>query len=147
MDEIEFKAHPRMLRRQATIWTVVMGGAALYGWFMLPASIRNMFTVLQIATLIMFIAILLGIVWILALGWVKAGPAGLAFRNGLRTHQVPWSDVENIRFRLSDHWAFVDLNDDTDKPLLGIQRSDGRHAEEAVAELRKVAAKYVKPAV
>lgn len=138
----EYTAHPHMLRRQASIWTVAMGGAALLGWFMLPASIRSLFTVAQVATLAFFLVFMLAVVWILALGWVKAGPQGLAFRNGLRTHQLPWHAVEGIRFRAADHWAFVDLTDDTDKPLLGIQRSDGPLADADVAALRALHARY-----
>lgn len=139
----EFSTHPRMLRRQASIWTVTLGGAALLGWFMLPASIRSLFTPAQVATLAFFLVVLLGIVWVLALGWVKAGPQGIAFRNGLRTHQVPWGAVEGIRYRSSDHWAFVDLSDDTDKPLLGIQRSDGRLAQADVDRLRELHARHL----
>lgn len=139
----EFEAHPRMIRRQASIWTIVLGGGAVFGWFMLPAEIRALFTVPQVATLAFFVAFMLAIVWTVALGYVKAGPQGLRFRNGLRTHEVSWSQVESIRYRPADHWAFVDFNDDTDRPLLGIQRSDGPLAEKQVDDLRAVAAKYL----
>lgn len=139
----EFEAHPHMLRRQAMIWSLVLGGGAVFGWFMLPANIRVLFTGLQIATLAFFVLFMLGIVWVVAFGYVKAGPAGLRFRNGLRTHEVGWDAVDSIRYRPADHWAFVEFSDDTDRPLLGIQRSDGPLAQEQVEELRAVAAKYV----
>lgn len=138
----EVEAHPHMLRRQAFIWTVVMGGSAVFGWFALPANVRALFTEFQVATLAFFVVVLLSIVWALALGFVKAGPDGLLFRNGVRTRQVPWSDVVSIRYGDADHWAFVELADDSDRPLLGIQRSDGPLADEQVAQLRAVAQKY-----
>ncbi len=139
----EFEAHPHMIRRQATIWTILLGGGALFGWFMLPASIRVLFTEFQVATLAFFVLFMLGIVWAVALGYVKAGPQGLKFRNGLRTREIPWSEVASIRYLPADHWAFVELTDDSDLALLGIQRSDGPLSVEQVERLRGVAAKYV----
>ena len=141
--EWEFEAHPHMIRRQASIWTIVLGGGAVFGWFMLPAGIRALFTALQVATLALFVVFMLGIVWAVALGYVKAGPRGLKFRNGLSTREVPWSEVASIRYLPADHWAFLELADDSDRPLLGIQRSDGALADQQVADLRAVAAKYV----
>lgn len=139
----EFEAHPHLLRRQASIWTVVLGGGAVFGWFMLPANVRVLFTPLQILTLAFFVAFMLGIVWVIALGYVRAGAAGLQFRNGLRTRLVPWSAVESIRYNAADPWAFVELSDTTDRPLLGIQRSDGRLADEQVDELKRIAARHL----
>lgn len=139
----ETEAHPHMLRRQASIWTIVLGGGAVFGWFALPPDVRALFTAFQVATLAFFVLVMLSIVWGLALGYVKAGPDGLLFRNGIKTRQVPWSQVDSIRYNRADHWAFVEFTDDTDRPLLGIQRSDGPLAEEQVTRLREVAAKYL----
>ena len=139
----EFTAHPHMLRRQAAIWTIVMGGAAVFGWFMLPQNIRVLFNGFQIATLIFFVAVMLGIVWAAALGYVKAGPQGMKFRNMAVTHEVPWSEIASVRFTPADHWAFVELADTSDRPVLGIMRSDGRLAQEQFDGLAAVAAKYL----
>ena len=139
----EFTAHPHMLRRQAAIWTIVMGGAAVFGWFMLPQDIRVLFNGFQIATLIFFVAVMLGIVWAAALGYVKAGPQGMKFRNMAVTHEVPWSEIASVRFTPADHWAFVELADTSDRPVLGIMRSDGRLAQEQFDGLAAVAAKYL----
>ena len=139
----EFTAHPHMLRRQAAIWTIVMGGAAVFGWFMLPQNIRVLFNGFQIATLIFFVAVMLGIVWAAALGYVKAGPQGMKFRNMAVTHEIPWSGIASVRFGPADHWAFVELADTSDRPVLGIMRSDGRLAQEQFDGLAAVAAKYL----
>ena len=139
----EFTAHPHMLRRQAAIWTIVMGGAAVFGWFMLPQNIRVLFNGFQIATLIFFVAVMLGFVWAAALGYVKAGPQGMKFRNMAVTHEIPWSEIASVRFGPADHWAFVELADTSDRPVLGIMRSDGRLAQEQFDGLAAVAAKYL----
>lgn len=139
----EFTAHPHMLRRQAAIWTIVMGGAAVFGWFMLPQNIRVLFNGFQIATLIFFVAVMLGIVWAAALGYVKAGPQGMKFRNMAVTHEIPWSEIASVRFGPADHWAFVELADTSDRPVLGIMRSDGRLAQEQFDGLAAAAAKYL----
>ncbi|MFT3875198.1 MAG: PH domain-containing protein [Propioniciclava sp.] len=138
----EAQAHPHLLRRQASVWTIVLGGGAVFGWFALPANVRVLFTELQVATLAFFVLVMLSIVWSLALGYVKAGPDGLLFRNGLRTRHLPWSEVVGVRYNRADHWAFVELSDDSDRPLLGIQRSDGPLADEMFAQLDAVVTKY-----
>ncbi|MFV0406014.1 MAG: PH domain-containing protein [Propioniciclava sp.] len=129
------RAHPRMLRRQAIIWSLLLPGAALLGWFALPMSTRMQFTGLQVATLAFFVLIMLSIVWILAVGYVRADADGVQFRNGFKTHALQWSEIESIRFRAGDHWPFVELGE-SDVPMIGIQRSDGHHAEQDVAALR-----------
>lgn len=139
----EFEAHPHMLRRQAAIWTIVMGGAAVFGWFMLPANIRTLFTAFQVWTLVFFVAVMLGIVWAVAMGYVKAGPQGMKFRNLFTTHELDWSQVASVRFSPADHWAFVELADTSDRPVLGIMRSDGRVAQEQFDQLNAVATKYL----
>ena len=98
-----FEAHPHLLRRQAMIWTVVMFGAALFGWFSLPAAIRAMFTLPQTLTLLFFLAFMLGIVWVVASGYVRADAQGLSGRNGLRRFHYRWDEVESIRYREGDH--------------------------------------------
>lgn len=139
----EFEAHPRLLRRQAALWTIVLGGSALLGWNMLPATIRAMFTVPQILTLAFFLVFMLGVVWALASGWVQADASGLRGRNGLRTYRYHWDEVESIRYRDGDHWAFVELADATDRPLLGIMRSDGDLANDKVEQLRALAGRHL----
>lgn len=139
----EFEAHPRMLRRQAGIWTIVLGGGAVFGWFALPQNIRVLFNGFQIATLLFFVAVMLGIVWAVTLGYVKAGAQGLKFRNLFTTHTLSWSQVASLRFSPADHWAFVELVDTSDRPVLGIMRSDGRLAQEQFDALDAVATKYL----
>lgn len=137
----EFAAHPRVLRRHATIWTILLPGAALLGWFALPATVRAQFTGFQVATLLFFVVVMLAIVWALAACRVQAGPGGVRFRNGLAVREVPWREVAAVRFRQGDAWAFLELGA-VDHPLIGIQRVDRGHVEEDVARLRELHARY-----
>ena len=82
-----------------------------------------------------------------AASYVRADADGLRFRNGLRTHQVPWARVHKIMLRRGDPWAqllitpadgsafSVDL-DAEKRQLMGIQAGDRALAEQAVEELR-----------
>ena len=142
-DDWEFRAAPRVVRLHAIVWSVVLPGAALLGWFALPLPIRVLFTAPQVATLIFFLAFLVGAVWVVSSGWVRAGRRGLAFRNGLRTHRIGWDEVRGIRFRPGDPWAFVLLDSPLESlPLMGIMRTDGERAERHVEELRRIVATY-----
>ena len=140
------KAHPRVLRRQAIIWSLVLPGAAVLGWFTLPASLRAQFTAFQVSTLLFFIAVMLGIVWIVAACWVRADAQGISFRNGLKVDRIEWDAVDGVRFWPGDAWAFLDVGDD-DRPLLGIQRTDGEATLADIADLRALhaAARGVQP--
>ncbi len=131
-------ARPRVLIKHAVVWTVVLTSASLLGWFALSPDIRALFTVAQVATLIAFLVIMLGIVWLLAASYVRADETGLTYRNGARTHHTPWAEVEGIRFRDGDAWAFVEVGGDLgQRPLLGVMRTDGQRAHELVADLRE----------
>ncbi|WP_232549687.1 PH domain-containing protein [Propioniciclava soli] len=147
LSQVELAAHPRMVRRQAILWSIVLPGAALLGWFMLPASIRVLFTGLQIGTLVFFVLIMLGIVWVMAMCWVKAGPEGVVLRNGLKRYHVPWDAVAAVRYWPGDSWAFLEKGH-LDQPVLALQRVDGRYTDEDVEVLRELHARYapVRPA-
>lgn len=141
----EFRAAPRVVRLHAIVWSVVLPGAALLGWFALPAEIRAQFTGPQVATLLFFLAFMVAFVWVLASGWVKAGRRGLQFRNGLRRHELEWSQVEGIRYGPGDAWAFVLVDSPVERlPLMGIMRTDGPRADDDVEQLRRLAATYAR---
>lgn len=135
---------PRVLLIHAVVWTVVLVLFFVLGFFAFPPEIRERFTPFQIATLIFFLAFMLGFVWVLALCYVRVDAAGLTYRNGLVTHRTPWADVVGIRYRDGDAWAFVLLDQHGAKRgLMGIMRTDRRRAVEAVAEVRRRAADAV----
>jgi hypothetical protein len=135
IDPITFR--PRASLRMAVSMTVSLLAASALGWVMTPAPIRAMFNAAQIATLLLFIAAMIGMMLALGLAYVRADAEGLVFRNGIRTHVVPWSEVKAFRYRPGDPWAFVLLRSELEQlPLMGIQRTDRDLAEEHVADLR-----------
>jgi len=139
---------PRRLRVVAAFFAVALVAATLVGWRALPADVRVLFTLSQRLTLVGVLVFLLMVIAALALSYVRADATGLRFRNGLRSHHVPWDRVHAVVLRRGDPWAFVLLlpadgrpftaNLDAEKrQLMGIQAGDGAAAQRAVAELRR----------
>jgi hypothetical protein len=143
-----FVASPRRLRMLAVVTVVVLCTLTFVGWFALPRSIRQLFTVSELLTLLALLGLLVGVIVAVAASSVRADEAGLQIRNGLHRYSVPWCRVHKIIFRGGDPWAQlllrpadgsefrVDL--DAEKRLLmGIQAVDGERAKQAVEELRR----------
>ena len=139
---------PRRLRLVAAIFSAALVLLALYGWFLLPADIRVLFTVSQRLTLLGLLAVLVGVMVALALSVVRADADGLHVRNGLRSHTVPWDRVHQIVLRRGDPWAFVLLTpadgtaftadlDAEKRQLMALQYGDGAAAHFGVEELRR----------
>ncbi len=116
--------------------------ASVLGWVMTPARVRDLFTPVQVGTLLFFLAIMVALALGIGLSYVRADEQGLRFRNGIKTHQVPWSEIKAIRYREGDPWPFVLVRSAVEqRPLLGIQRSDRDYAERCVDDLRQRLAK------
>ncbi len=139
---------PRRLRVVATVFALVLIALTLYGWFALPAEIQVLFTLSQRLTLLGVLALLVGIMVALALSVTRADEHGLRFRNGFRTHTVPWNRVHRIMLRRGDPWAFVLLTpadgtaftadfDAEKRQLMALQYGDGVAAQVRLEELRR----------
>lgn len=143
MESVTFRPHASL--RMATSLSVSLVAASALGWVMTPSQIQLMFTPIQLATLLLFIAVMVTFMMAVGLSYTRADAEGLTFRNGLRSHVVPWGRITAIRYRDGDPWAYILLRDgDPDRlPLMGIQRTDHAAAEAHVAELRRrLAAAY-----
>lgn len=127
---------PRRMLVSSISGSLSLMAASVLGWTMLPAEIRAKFSDAQVATLALFVLVMVGVMLSLGLCLVRADDTGLFVRNGVRTHRVPWSEIVGIRFRQGDPWAYALLPDDERMLLMGIQRTDGESAQQAVAELR-----------
>ena len=139
---------PRRLRVVAGCFAVALVLVTLYGWLALPPDIQVLFTVSQRLTLLGLLALLVGVMVALALSVVRADADGLWFRNGLRTHTVPWDRVHQVVLRRGDPWAFVLLTpadgspftadlDAEKRQLMALQYGDGAAAQFGVEELRR----------
>jgi hypothetical protein len=138
---------PHLLRLVGAIASALLLLLSGVGWFALPPGLRAQFLPSQVATLLLILFFIIGFIWALAASYVRAGPEGLRFRNGLRTHFVAWEDVHKVLLRPGDSWALL-LIRPTDGPLevdfdaekrhlLGIQAGDGAAAQAAVDDLRR----------
>jgi len=138
---------PRRLRVVVVVATIALLVVTAIGWWALPAETRVLFSLSQRLTLLGLLFTLVGIIGIVASSSVRADDEGLRVRNGLRTHQVAWSQVHKILLRPGDPWGLllikpagavfrVDL-DAEKRMLMGIQAHDGALARSAVEELRR----------
>jgi hypothetical protein len=138
---------PRLLRLVATVASASLVLLSFVGWFGLPQSLRAQFSPSQIVTLLAILAFIIGFIWALAASYVRVGPDGLRFRNGLRTHEIAWEEVHRVMLRPGDSWALLlvypsdgPMEQDVDaerRHLLGIQAGDGVDAQTAVKDLQR----------
>ncbi|WP_375432517.1 PH domain-containing protein [uncultured Friedmanniella sp.] len=139
---------PRRLRVVAAVMAATLTLAALYGWLVLPRNVRDLFTPSQVLTLLGLLGALLLVMISLALSVVRADETGLRFRNGLRSHVVPWDRVHKIILRRGDPWAMLLLTPADGRPftadldadkrqLMALQYGDGAAAQIGVEELRR----------
>jgi len=139
---------PRRLRVVAVVFAAALVVLTLIGWWALPADIRVLFTLSQRLTLLAVLALLVAVMGALALSVVRADADGLWFRNGFRTHRVPWDRVHQVVLRRGDPWAFVLLTpadgtaftadlDAEKRQLMALQYGDGAAAQFGVEELRR----------
>lgn len=129
---------PAAALRMGLSLSISLVAAAILGWVMTPQRVRDLFTPIQVATLVLFLAVMVVMALVFGLSFVTADDHGLRFRNGIRSHDVPWSEITAFRYRDGDPWAFVLVRSEVEqRPLLGIQRSDRDLADEHVAELRR----------
>jgi len=133
-----------VFRPRAAVWTAVglsavLVLAALAGWQLLPEEIRLLFTGVQVATLVFFILVMVGVMLGVGLSSVEAGDDGIVVRNGLRVHRIGWAEIDGFRFTRDDPWAHVVLSDDPgSRPLMALQRVDGDRARRAVTVLEEL---------
>lgn len=128
---------PRAALRMGVSLSTSLVLASLLGWTMTPQHIRDLFTPIQVLTLLLLLAIMIGMALGVGLSYVRVDNAGLTFRNGVRTHVVLWEEIKAFRYRAGDPWPFVVVRGVIEqRPLLGIQRSDRDLAEKHVADLR-----------
>lgn len=143
---------PRVLRPRNALLTavslsVVLVVAAGLGWALLPAETRELFTGPQLATLVFFVLVMIGVMLGVGLSSVRVDADGLLVRNGPRTHRIAWSQVRGFRFTSNDPWAYVLLDGEPEsRPLIALQRVDGERAKAAFSALKADLAEYLRRA-
>lgn len=141
-----FVAFPRGPRYAAIGFSTVLAVGALVAFAALGPEVQARFTALQVVTLLVFIVVMVTIMVAIGFSSVRVEPDGLRYRNGLRTHVLPWSDVGEIQFHPGNPWPRVVLQgasaegDHDMVPLMGIQGSDKEYAFAQYDALREAIA-------
>lgn len=136
-----FVAFPRGPRYAAVGFSALLVVGAVWAAIALGAQTRSQFTAFQVITLVVFLIVMVTFMCALGFSSVRVEPSGLWFRNGLRTHLLPWSDVGDIRFGAGAPWPLVVLTgasaegDHDTVMLMGIQGSDKAYARAQYAAL------------
>ncbi len=135
-----FFARPRAPRWVALGFSVVLVLGSLVGFFALEPTIRARFTAFQLVTLVVFVAVMVVMMCAIGYGYVAVQPTGLRFRNGLRTHRLPFEAVDGFRFEPGDPWPRLLVSSEFATnhevyQLMGIQGSDGAYAQRQYQEL------------
>lgn len=129
---------PRAALLTGIVLSAVLVIAAVVGWILLPVDIRALFTGPQLVTLGLFVLVMVLVMLGVGLSTVRVDADSLTVRNGLRSHVIPWQDVRGFRLTSDDPWAYVLIaSEPGTRPLLAVQRVDGKRAAEAVALLKK----------
>ncbi|HET7723592.1 MAG TPA: PH domain-containing protein [Propionibacteriaceae bacterium] len=137
-----FVAYPRGPRWAAIGFSLVLVVGSLVVGIALGPDVRSRFTAFQVVTLLVFLLVMITFMCALGFSTVRVLPKGLWFRNGLRTHELPWSDVGEILFRPGAPWPLVVLKgasaegDHETMMLMGIQGSDKHYARAQYDALR-----------
>jgi hypothetical protein len=141
-----FVAFPRGPRYAAIGFSAVLVVGAVIAFTALGPEVRARFTGEQIFTLVLFLVVMVTIMGALGFSSVRVQPDGLWYRNGLRSHVLPWSDVGEIQFHPGNPWPRVVLQgasaegDHDLVPLMGIQGSDKKYAFAQYEALREAIA-------
>jgi hypothetical protein len=69
---------------------------------------------------------------------ISADTEGLTLVNPGRTRRLEWAEVLGVAMGDGEPWPTLDLADGSTVSAMGIQRSDGARARQALAELRSL---------
>lgn len=132
---------PRALLVFGSLVSVLFVAACLYGWFAL-GDLRQDFTVLQVGTLLLFLAWIIGLIMALALSVVVVDDTRLTVRNAVVVRHYPLASIRAVRYRDNDPWAYLELHEQdaegehVRRQLMAIQRVDGARSRADAARLR-----------
>ena len=106
-------------------------------WVALPADVRSSFTWLQTATLLLFWAAVIAVLFGIARTRVVSDGFGISVLNGYRRHRLAWAQVVSISLPRGAPWALIDETDGSVLAVMALQGADGERARRAVSDLRR----------
>jgi len=115
---------------------VVLGSVVMITMITLAVTVAPPFTVPDRIGLVLFGLAITGLLYLLGRCRVSADAAGLTLVNPARTRRLAWAEVLGVNMADGEPWPTLDLADGSTVSAMGIQRSDGARARQALAELR-----------
>ena len=123
---------PRRSRRMSA----VLAGAVMITMVTLAIVVAPPFKVVDRIGLVLFGMATAGLLYLLGRSRITADDAGLTVVNPLRTRRLEWAEVLAVNMGDGEPWPTLDLADGSTVSAMGIQRSDGDQARQALADLR-----------
>jgi hypothetical protein len=109
-------------------------------WFAFDDSVRESITAVEEATLLLFLAAALIMLYGIARTRVAYDDDGMRVRNGFREHELTWTQVDEMRLDPGMAWVTVRTDDGRRMYVMAVQASDG---DRAVAQLRQMRARAI----
>ncbi|MDQ2880041.1 MAG: PH domain-containing protein [Actinomycetota bacterium] len=141
-----FEARPRKARRIAVAAAVLLIAVfAVVGTLLRRTPTGVYFRISDQVAMVVLGLLLAGAALLFARPRVRAGADGVEVRNLLATRMVPWELVLRVSFPEGAPWARLEIPDDEYIAVMAIQSADGRHAVQAIRDLRTVHAEHTAP--
>ncbi len=146
-EKMELIARPRQLSRIAIIVAVICVVAFVgVGIFLKRSELGTTFTTSDQVGIA-------GIGFVLAAGSllftrprVWANSERIRVRNVFTTNTLPWGVIRDVGVSNGSAWGLLDLQDDDQISMLGLQVADGQRAVDAIKKLRSLHTAAVGPA-
>jgi hypothetical protein len=114
----------------------VLAGVVMITMVTLAVAIAPQFALVDRVGLVLFGLAITGLLYLLGRCRVTANAEGLTVVNPIRTLRYEWAEVIRVSMSEGEPWPTLDLADGSTVSAMGIQRSDGARAGQALAELR-----------
>jgi hypothetical protein len=114
----------------------VLASVVMITMVVLAVAVAPPFKIVDRAGLVLFGAAVAGLLYLLGRSRITADATGLTVVNPVRTRRFTWAEVLGVTMGEAEPWPTLDLADGSTVSAMGIQRSDGDRARQALAELR-----------
>lgn len=117
----------------ALVVLALIGGAVT-----LPTSGRHAWGVGSRLSLVVFALLVAWFLYRLASVRVVAEESGVTVVNILRRRRLEWAEIVGVRLLRDDAWMMLDLSDGESMAAMGVQKSDGAHAQEQARDFARM---------
>ena len=138
-EELELIARPRRLTRTAIVVAAVCIIAFVaVGVFLKHSELGTAFTTSDQVGIIGVGVVLAAGALLFTRPRVWANSERIRVRNVLTTNTLPWGVIREVGVSNGSAWGLLDLQDDDQVSMLGLQVADGQSAVDAIKKLRRL---------